>query len=288
MDRELGELVREVRADTISGASEIALYVSERLSRLVRGRRTEPRGVREFAIALVAAQPNMAPIWNFANDLLLSGLGRSSLLMLCERTADHHRTAAKRVGANASRFVKGGTIVTNSSSTAVYEAIIAASSKTDVRVMVPESRPKREGLALAKRLAKAGLEVTLLSDPSLSRAVSKADIALVGADSITTRAVIGKVGILNLAMSSEEFGIECLVSVDSSKFAPIHLIDDPRPASEIGSGLPSGVHVENVYFEEAPLARFSWIVTESRRMKPSQASAIVSRKRISDELRRRL
>jgi translation initiation factor 2B subunit (eIF-2B alpha/beta/delta family) len=288
MDRELRALANRVRADITSGASEIALSVSERLSSLVGNRRTEPRGLKEFAIALVAAQPNMAPIWNFANDMLLSGMERSSLLALCERTAAHHRTAAKRVGAEAAKFLRESVVVTNSSSQTVYEAIVASSSEKSLRVMVPESRPRREGLALAKRLAKAGLEVTLLSDASLSRAVSKADTALVGADSVTRTSVIGKVGILNLALSSKEFGIDCLVCADSSKFAPIQLIDDPRPAAEIASGLTSRVRVENVYFEEVSLARFSWIITESGRMKPSRASETVSRMRVAQELRRTL
>lgn len=284
MDRELRDIVKRVRTDTTSGASEIALFASESVGRFTRGPRAELRGIREFAIALVDAQPNMAPIWNLANSILLSELDGPSLAEICKRTSEHHRTAAKRVGANAALALRDCVLVTNSSSKAIYEAVLAASRRTRISVLLPESGPKREGLDMAKQLARSGVDVTLFGDSSLSRAVSKADIALVGVDAVTRSSVIGKVGILNLVLSSREYSIECLACGDSSKFAPIGLVEDSRPAREIASRLPSRVRVENVYFEEAPIARFSWIVTESGRLKPSQAARIVSDIKVAKEL----
>lgn len=286
MDRDLSDIVKRARADTVSGASKIALNAATRLGSIVnrRGASLDRKDYRGFAIALASAQPNMGPVWNFSNELLLCNQEPSSLLTICRRAIEHHRTSPKRVGTVASPALKGKVIVTNSSSSAVWEAVIRASRTSDVNVLVAESRPKREGLALAKRLGLEGIDVTLFADAALSSFVARADVAVAGADSITGSSVIGKMGLMNLALSSQEFGIEVLILADSSKLAPLHFFEDLRPSDEILRKPGRGVRVENVYFEEVPLKRVSWIVTENRRIRPSFASRIVSTMRVAEDL----
>ncbi len=284
MHRELGGILTRARSNTLLGASEIALKVAADLERYACTHEFGAEEVREFALGLVKSQPNMAPLWNLSNDILLSDLSRSSVCVICDHAMNHHSSAARAVGANAARFLKGGLVATNSASSAVYEALVAASKKSNIGVLLTESRPKREGLAMAKRLGEAGLEVTIFSDASLSKAVSRASAVLVGADAVTSSGVVAKVGIMNLALSAKEFGIESFVCADSSKFAPIKLVDVPRPGREIASSIHPFVRVENLYFEEVPHSRFSRFVTESGVLDSNEARDIVAKKRIAREL----
>ena len=285
MDRKLSRIVDRARENKMSGASDITLAAAEGLEDEIGLGRFSEADISEFAIALVRSQPNMGSVWNLGNDILLSSPNKESVLDILKRTVKHHESAPSRVGENAAIALKDSVVVTNSSSRAVSEAIVIAAQKSKVSVLVPESRPMREGLEFAKRLAALDIEVTVFGDASLSRAVARADVAIVGSDAVTNSSIIGKVGLLNLVLSSHEFGIDCYVCADSSKFAPIRLAEDARPADEIVSDLPEDVHVENVYFEDVPLQRFKWIVTESGMTTPSGASDKVSGIKVAEELK---
>jgi translation initiation factor 2B subunit (eIF-2B alpha/beta/delta family) len=284
MHRELRAILTRARSDKLSGASEIALNAASDIERYVCTHEFGPDEIREFALGLVESQPNMAPLWNMSNDILLSDMSRSGICAICNRAMKHHSSAARAVGSIAARFLKGGLVATNSASSAVFEALVSASKSSSTGVLLTESRPKREGLAMAKRLGEAGLDVTLFSDASLSKALSRATCAVIGADAITSSGVVGKVGILNLALSAKEYGIESTVCADSSKFAPIRLVDVPHPGREIATVLSLHVRVENLYFEEAPHSRFSRYVTESEVLGPEAAKGRVANKKIADEL----
>jgi len=184
------------------------------------------------------------------------------------------------------RELAGKTVVTNSASASVLEALVSANEKAPVKAFVPESRPMLEGLRMATELARKGVRVTLLADSSLSRAVRLADVAIVGADAVTQSNVVGKVGIVNLALSCREYGLRCLVCADTSKFFPIVLRDEQRPAREILARPTRGIEVDNVYFEEARITLFSKIVTEARSLSPKEAAGKVRKKRIAPELKR--
>jgi len=287
MDERLRGMLSAARRDRVSGASAIALACAMRLRRLFEsGVRIPERDIVEFALGLAEAQPNMAPLWNLANDVLLSKRSADEIVSVCRRAEEHHAGASRAVGRRAARELKGRTVVTNSASAAVLEALVSANEKGPLTALVPESRPMREGLRMAAELARRGVRVTLLADPSLSRAVRLADVAIVGSDAVTGSHVVGKVGIVNLALSCREYGIRCLVCADTSKLFPVALREEQRPPQEVLRKIPEGVVIDNVYFEEARVALFSKIVTEVGSLSPKEVAGMVRKKRIAPELMR--
>lgn len=240
--------------------------------------------LRDFAIGLTRAQPNMAPLWNLANDILLSDRSMSAIVNIGRRTEMHHAHASRAVGRLVSSELAGKTVVTNSSSSAVFDALVSAKRRSHVTALIPESRPMLEGLAMAKELVRKGVPVILFGDSSLSRAVRLADIAAVGSDAVTGSHVLGKVGIVNLALSSREYGLRCIVCADTSKFFPIRLQEEQRPGYEILRHPPKGMTIDNVYFEEARLGLFSEIFTERGRISPTAANKLVRTMKIAPEL----
>jgi len=251
------------------------------------GRTPSRKELKEFAVALVNSQPNMGSMWNLANSILLSDLSSQEIRRICSEAVRHHSSAPGRIGAWAAALIQDRVVVTNSSSVAVLDAIAQVPRKSKTKVLVPESRPMREGVALAKRLAAMGVDVTLFSDASLARAVSRAEVVIAGVDAVTPRGVVGKVGLMHLALCAKEYSVECYACADSSKFAPLSYQPDNRPPGELLANVPRGVRVENVYFEEVPQRLFTAIITETGSLNPRQASACFSEMRIAPELRDR-
>ena len=286
MNKSLRELVTRARANRVSGSTDIVLAAAKGVVKIC-GRSHDilgPEDFRRFAIELAQSQPNMASVWNLSNSILLTDLKVESVAEECRRLSTYHQNAPIEVGKRASSLVRGKTVVTNSSSRAVFEALKAASNCSSMRVYVPESRPRREGVMLANAIAKCGMEAVVVSDAALSRAVSKSDIAIAGADAVNRKSIVGKVGLMSLALSAEEFGVSAIICADTSKFAPIPFIEENRPAQEILRRPKKAVKVENVYFEEVPHRLLDLVLTESEQLKATQIPRIVSRVCLAKEL----
>ena len=286
MNKSLRELVTRARANRVSGSSDIVLAAAMGVIDICDRGHDDlcPNDFRRFAVELANSQPNMASIWNLSNSILFTDLKTESVADECRRAAAHHKRAPLEVGKRASKLLLGRTVVTNSSSRAVFESLKAASVKSSIQVYITESRPMREGVMFANSIARFGIDVIVVGDAALSTAVSKSDIALAGADSINHKSIVGKIGLMSLALSAKEYGIDAVICADTSKFAPIPFVQENRPVSEILKNPRKAVRVENVYFEEVPHHLVDLVMTESRQVKGRQISGIVSKVRPAKEL----
>jgi hypothetical protein len=87
-------------------------------------------------------------------------------------------------------------------------------------VIVCESRPLCEGVAMAQRLAAAGLHVALITDAQAGVFVEEADVVLLGADAVTPAGVVNKVGSKLLALAAKAAGVPVVAVTDSLKVSP--------------------------------------------------------------------
>lgn len=87
-------------------------------------------------------------------------------------------------------------------------------------VIVCESRPLCEGVAMAQRLAAAGLHVTVITDAQAGVFVEEADLVLLGADAVTPAGVVNKVGSRLLALAAKAAGVPVVAVTDSLKVSP--------------------------------------------------------------------
>ena len=113
----------------------------------------------------------------------------------CRRFIQESETAEAKIAEAARELIKPGmTVMTHSSSGAV-EAALARWAR---RVIATESAPAYEGRALAERLRARGVEVTVVGDD----AEVSGDLLVVGADAISPRGVVNKVGTRRLVESA--------------------------------------------------------------------------------------
>jgi len=286
LDKRLERIFEEVRLDSVSGASAIVGSVCERVLEVVTSKSPPtPADLRGFAVGLVTAQPNMAPMWNLANSILHAGADATELRKTLKATAEHHRKAHELIGRGTAKVLAGKTVVTNSSSRAVLSALTFAARISKPVVRVAESRPQREGLLLADQLSMLGIPVEVFADAALGSATVGADVALAGVDAITDKSVIAKIGFSHLMLSAREVGLSRVILGDSTKFAPIHFSEDPRDPLEVVEESCRGITVINRYFEETSLDIVDMVITESAKLRPEEAAAKASKIRLAPELR---
>jgi translation initiation factor 2B subunit (eIF-2B alpha/beta/delta family) len=270
--------IQAIRDDHRSGSLGLTRKAGAVLAQLAECETGGARQWRRLVAAcrgLVAAQPEMASIVNLCSEVLtavdsggrtrgpIGPVVRAAVERFLKRLEGDARTAAVM----AAGLLKDGTrVMTHSYSSMVRDALLcAAATGARLHVLVTESRPLREGVALAKRLAEDGIAVTLGVDAALAALVSEADLVLVGADAVRARGVVNKIGTLPAVLAARERNRPCYALAVKEKFVagavPIGREEDKDPA-EIVRRVPVGVRVYNRYFEETPLEWFAGVVTE--------------------------
>ena len=185
-----------------------------------------------------------------------------ALLLASER-------AAALAGTHAARHIgPGRTVMTHSMSGTVLACL--RELHDDVEVIVTESRPPGEGRSLARVLSDLGVRTRFISDGQIGVFAARADVALVGADTVAADgAVVNKAGTRLLALAAADVGIPfyaCFESLkqSSATAADIHLEEHDPGELELPA-LPC-VTVHNVYFDVTPAALVSaWITEEGVR-----------------------
>lgn len=296
---ELNALVAPLRADVVSGAAVVGRTAAEVVRRAVvrvpAASLDELReALGELVVAILDAQPAMAPLVGLSRDVLEAVAGAKGVedgRRAAARAAEDFRGGlderTRAVGRKTARALPdGATVLTISSSSTVRAALLEARD-AGLRVICLESRPMSEGRVLAARLAENDLEVTFAVDAAAESLMPEADVVLLGADSVGDRGVVNKIGSRALVESAKRHAIPILVPTDLTKLLPPGFpqpTDDDRPGEEVWRG-PAGVRIWNRYFEAFPLRSVQAVVTEEGEHSPSEVARLRSALTVPEELR---
>jgi len=217
------------------------------------------------ARALLDARPSMTVVANRIHRAMSrAGEGSPAAVANAARECIRDVLDADRSAAHeALPAVEGSTVATLSRSGTVLRALEMGSPEC---VVIPESRPGREGVAVAEELAEE-TAVVLTSDAGFAQQLDRegVDLLLVGADSITPEgAVVNKVGTRAAAAAAPA---DCRVVVVAAS-DKIRASDDsgdtdfePRPREELYEG-DVGLNVVNLTFDETPALFVDAVATE--------------------------
>ena len=116
-------------------------------------------------------------------------------------------------------------VFTLSRSGSVEYALIAAArdraSMAPLDVIIAESRPGGEGVALAQSLAAAGARVSIVTDSAVGVGMARARTLLLGADSVRSDgALVNKVGSYPAALVATDLGIPVYALCERLKITP--------------------------------------------------------------------
>ncbi len=285
-------ILEDVKSDHISGASIVAKKAISCLEALAK----EKSGVgvpdlkaeiERVATEILKAQPNMAQLTNLFNTIFFTldseTTGDSlALARMISGEAKRFEENAKKAVAKVAEFgatqliSSDDTVLTHSNSSTILAIIKKAheSGKT-FQVIISESRPASEGKERARELSKMGIRTLYLIDAAIGMGVERADVVLLGADSLSETALVNKIGSKAICLLAREALVPCYAGSGSSKFTPQKLSPKKEPLrdpKEVWSNPPPETSVENYYFDEVPLDLFTGIVTEEGVLTPEEMS----------------
>lgn len=230
--------------------------------------------LNQVAEQVLDAQTGMASLVTLYNRVLFSvsseADGRAAVVKLRD-TAQAYLTEHQRVNSELCRravalIPYGMTIVTHSASGTVLSTLkLAVQTGRSPMVICHESRPGFEGRSMARDLSLSGIPVRLTADAAMADNLRLAELVLVGADSLTENGIVAKLGTAALATCARWLGIPCYILADTGKIWPNVLGNQPiknRPRQELWDTSPSGIEVENPYYDVTSWEVISGVVTE--------------------------
>jgi translation initiation factor 2B subunit (eIF-2B alpha/beta/delta family) len=292
--------------DRSSGSTDVAFGFLERLERFA-GTDVSPDAVT-LRLRLLgwlrseqAAQPSLALVHQLcgrALDVAGTGVTRGDDAVAV-RQALAESCAAERADLVAGRAAlartavklmtrRGAWIATLSHSRAVIDAFLELQRLgLSPRAIVAEGRPRFEGRNTAAELAAAGIPVWLVTDAALPLLLSHAATVWLGADAVTDRGVINKIGSFAIALAAREHSVPVYALAGQRKFLPATtaaLRIDEMPPAEIWDAPPAGVEARNVYFELVPLELLRGIAIEDAVLGATEAAQLARERELPGEL----
>ncbi|WP_086887444.1 NUDIX domain-containing protein [Natrarchaeobaculum aegyptiacum] len=296
--------VRSITADDTHGAAWLSIRALEvlrdRAGLLVSERaeyRADPAGEREELAALAGrlleARPAMAVLRNRVNRVMGraeseagSGEGAAdadapAVLTVALETIDRAVDADEQAATTASDRIDG-TVLTLSRSGTVLAALERAAPS---RIYVAESRPAREGIDVAERLASVSTvdaPITVCTDAAIAHVLGREAVSrvVVGADAIQPDgSVVNKTGTRAAAIAADSAGVPVTVVAASDKISTregVNLESGSREAVYDGE---AAVDVVNPTFDVTPADCVAEIVTEDGVIEPSDVATVAEKLR---------
>jgi len=282
MDTKVAERIKRLKDDRVHGAgwlsrqaiSILKLAITESQAQTVADFAEEMRLV---AAELTQARPSMTPIANYTNQLLHQIILKSqnesdldSLRSFARAKGNELLNSSARALLKAVEYGCGiindlDTVITCSYSSTVCKVFeLAKQKETEFHVIVAESRFNEQayGEITAQQLTKHQIPVEITPDEKVHLRISRADKALVGADSITADGyLINGAPTFVLAQAAKQSRIPFYTVCETAKF-DIQGYMAKTPELEPG-------------FDKTPLDLVTGIITEKGTMKPSMAIAYI-------------
>jgi translation initiation factor 2B subunit (eIF-2B alpha/beta/delta family) len=216
----------------------------------------------ETAELLRDARPSMTALANRVNRVMARVDRTAASVEREARVAVGDALAADREAAErAKRLVAGDAVLTLSRSGTVADVLSDAPSS----VVVGESRPAREGVGVAERLADAGADVTLVTDAAVAHVLATDDVdaVVVGADTVLPDgSVVNKTGTRSAALAAASEGVPTYAVTAADKVATASEVElESGPAEAVYDG-DADLAVLNPTFDLTPAEFVTGVVTE--------------------------
>jgi translation initiation factor eIF-2B subunit delta len=258
----LAETVEELRSDHTHGGSwmarravealleataEPASSAAELLERLLQAGRElatarPAMGAIAHAVARVVASAHTAA--QLPPDELQRLASEEAKALIASR-----ERAAASIAIHLAPSLRDAAVLTHSASATVREGVIHTQP---ARLFCTVSAPFEEGRDFAEDLRAEGLDVELVEDDDVNRALENASLVLVGADTVYEDGSIrNKIGTRSLAEAARRIGVRTVVASELLKLAPClppAIEDEPELRDTIAPGL-----VDEIITEEGPV-----------------------------------
>jgi translation initiation factor 2B subunit (eIF-2B alpha/beta/delta family) len=269
----LTKTVEELRSDRTHGGSWMARQAVEALVAVAA--QPTPSTVEllqrllDAGRELAMARPAMGAITHAVGRLTASAQSAShlppdDLRRLVSEEADAliagRDRAAASIAVHLAPSLRDALVLTHSASATVREAVLHT---PPARLFCTVSAPFGEGRLLSEDLRTAGLDVELVEDTDIGRALESASLVLVGADTVyEDGSVKNKIGTRPIAEAARRTGLRTFIACEVLKVAPV-----PPPT----------VEDEPELRDTTPAELVDEIVTEEGSVAPDQVRSLIER-----------
>ncbi|MBS3095346.1 hypothetical protein J4231_01580 [Candidatus Woesearchaeota archaeon] len=175
----------------------------------------------------------------------------------------HFDEAQLKIAKIGSGLIRNNSVVyTHCHSSSVVDVLKEAKKTKKFIVCNTETRPRYQGRMTATELAKAGIKVRHFVDSGAGYALREADMMVIGADSITNKHVINKIGSGIFAKIARSYGVPVYVCADSWKYDDVETKIEERHGKEIWNTKINKIKVKNYAFEAIDMENITKIISE--------------------------
>lgn len=302
MHKGVQRTVRDIKSLKIQGARNIAREAVKALMAATSASRAKSASslydeIASVADALAGSRPTEPMMRNLLDDACrYAGLRAKEAAGVAELKRDvveRGNGILKRMDEDKKRLAEygaqlipqGALVITHCHSSTVTGILMKAQKiGRDMRVVALETRPRYQGRITASELAEAGVDVTLVVDGAMNMHMKKADIVLVGADSISSRGdLINKVGTSTLAHIARMHDVSFYSAAELLKYSSRTIYGElekieERDHDEVWNRRPRNVKIGNPAFDVTSGKYVSGYVTESGVLPPQSFFAIATQK----------
>ncbi len=306
MHRGVTKIIRDIKSLKIQGARNVAKASLEALIIVTKNSKAKTNSdfIKEFADAadiLSVSRPTEPMMRNLLRESLTfaeESARKKTLAMTKKEVVSHEKVLIKKMESDAKKLATYGAklipnnalVLTHCHSSTVTRILITAKKlKKKFKVVSFETRPRYQGRKTAKELADNGIDVTLAVDGAMEMFMRKADIVLVGADSITSRGdLINKIGTSTLAHIAKMNDVSFYCAAELSKYSPKTMFGtreeiEERDPKEVWERPPKKVKIRNPAFEATAAKYINGFVTEVGII-PSQSFFAVATEKLGIKL----
>lgn len=264
--KEVKKTYQDIKEMKVQGATDVALEAIKSLKHI-----ESEEELNESIQLLKKSRPTEPMMQNGLKYIKSSYKEGRDIKKSVEEFKQMIDNSVKKIVETGSRYISPETnIMTHCHSSLVEKIIIKANEEEKInKVIVTETRPRYQGRITAKELAKEGINVELGVDSARIELMKEVDLAIVGADLITSDGYLfNKIGTHELALSAHNMkGTNFLVAAQLLKIDPMTLSGkraevEERSTKEVWENPPKGVKIRNPAFDATPPRYINSMITE--------------------------
>lgn len=302
MHRDITTIIGDIKSLKIQGARNVARSSIEALILAAKESRAKTpasfcKEIGKTAELISASRPTEPMMRNSLDDscrfMAAEAKGkrsvdelRRSLAIHCNGLLKKMDQDAKKLAAYGARVIPDDSLVLTHCHSSSSTMILREAKKTGKRFSVVcfETRPRYQGRVTAAELAKSGIDVTLAVDGAMTLFMKKADIAIVGADAVTSRGdLINKIGTSTLAHIARINDVSFYSAAELFKYSPMTIFGvrekiEERDPKEVWDKPARGVRVRNPAFEATAAKYINGYITEAGVIPPQSFFALATEK----------
>ena len=273
------DLLRELKEDNISSASEFIDKALEIIKFQLRLTRDPHKDIREEIICLskelIDTRPSMAPLINIIGYLIhdLDKINKNIIVSRLNQFNIEREGRKESLELNFSTFLEDNKKIPLKVMLISYSSTISnlliKNKDSNFEIYILESRPLLEGRKTAEILSQY-FKTHLIIDAGMGKFVGKIDLVLIGVDSILKDgSIINKIGTFPLAITANANNIDVYAVTDSYKYnlRSHHnqkILIEEKPIKEIYDKemRDSIFKIHNYYFDITPSKYIKGFISE--------------------------